>query len=85
MLSPEKIIIVPDKSELPISQRPEFKQGSRVLAIYPNTTVFYTAKVHAGPRRNKNNKYTLEFRDDNDELREIDAYQVVPLPAQFYE
>jgi hypothetical protein len=54
------------------------------MAIYPETSVFYHARVIQGPKKSRTRFYTLEFNDDNGEKRKVDAKYVVPLPERYY-
>eukprot|EP00301_Raphidiophrys_heterophryoidea_P019626 c4521_g1_i2.p1 GENE.c4521_g1_i2~~c4521_g1_i2.p1 ORF type:complete len:246 (+),score=61.83 c4521_g1_i2:23-739(+) len=50
---------------------PEFSKGTRVLALYPNTTCFYPAEVVSFTKRgSKPHTYRLQFDDDFEDGRE---------------
>eukprot|EP00475_Leptophrys_vorax_P045886 TRINITY_DN9686_c0_g1_i3.p2 TRINITY_DN9686_c0_g1~~TRINITY_DN9686_c0_g1_i3.p2 ORF type:complete len:313 (-),score=105.62 TRINITY_DN9686_c0_g1_i3:944-1882(-) len=80
----DKIIAIPSVEEHPIQKRTEFQAGEMVLAIFPETSVFYHARVIQGPKKLRSRHYTLEFHDDNGERRKVDAKYVVPLPERYY-
>ncbi len=64
--------------------RTEFAYGSRTLAVFPGTTVFYPATVTQGWRKRGLDHYTLIFDDDDRKLQKIKIEHVVPLPLHFY-
>lgn len=45
----------------------EYKAGTRVLAMFPETSMFYHAVVVEPPSVNENSKYLVRFEDDEDE------------------
>jgi hypothetical protein len=61
----------------------EYKATSRVLAMFPETSMFYHAVVIEPPSVNENSRYLVRFEDDEDEdtgqtpLREISPRDVV--------
>ncbi|MED6141906.1 hypothetical protein PIB30_108092 [Stylosanthes scabra] len=65
---------------------PEFPPGTRVLAVYPETSTLYKARVvHGhGHSKRKKHEYVLEFDDDEDEdgnlpQRKVEFHKVVAL------
>ena len=61
-------IVLPDVS-LSASAMPTYKKGEPVMAVYPNTTVFYNAVVHTPPQRTATGNVrpaALQFDDDYD-------------------
>jgi hypothetical protein len=50
-ISADKIIAIPSLEDYPISKRAEFQSDEVVLAIYPETSVFYHARVVQGPKK----------------------------------
>ena len=81
----KKIIPLPSLKDAPLSRRREFSRGSFVLALFPvaGVTTFYKAEVVAGPRKRKDDKYTLRFEDEEEEgaEREVSAQYVAPYPG----
>jgi len=70
------IPLQPDSSE-------ESKKGSIVLAIYPDTTVFYNATVVKTPSQapyRGTREYLLKFIDDDEKIQRVAAHHVVPVP-----
>lgn len=66
------------------SSAPDFPVGSRVLALYPETTALYRATV-VNLRKRKAEDYLLEFDDDEEDdgslpRRSVAFHKVVPLP-----
>jgi len=80
-----KIIPLPSLKDAPLSRRREFSRGSLVLALFPvaGVTTFYKAEVVAGPRKRKDDKYTLRFDDEEEEGAErvVAAQYVAPYPG----
>ena len=80
-----KVIPLPSLKDAPLSRRREFSRGSFVLALFPvsGVTTFYKAEVVAGPRKRKDDKYTLRFEDEEEEgaEREVSAQYVAPYPG----
>jgi len=72
----------------PFEVQYDFPKGSQVMAVFPETTVFYKATVVSSSKRHKKiNEYTLVFEDDEDEegnipKRKLNARLVVPTPEQ---
>ena len=65
---PQKFVI-PLPKTASVKQSQNFPAGTSVLAVYPNTTTFYKAKVVQPARRLPNAEYSefvLEFEDDGD-------------------
>lgn len=65
---PQKYVI-PLPKTASVRQSQNFPVGTSVLAVYPNTTTFYKAKVVQPARRLPNAEYgefVLEFEDDGD-------------------
>eukprot|EP01097_Dermamoeba_algensis_P010786 TRINITY_DN8084_c0_g1_i1.p1 TRINITY_DN8084_c0_g1~~TRINITY_DN8084_c0_g1_i1.p1 ORF type:complete len:314 (+),score=74.15 TRINITY_DN8084_c0_g1_i1:94-1035(+) len=56
----------------------EFARGSQVLAMYPETTTFYSATVVATPSERKKKDYQLNFVEDTDEIGEPIKREVSP-------
>jgi len=79
VLDAKKLIPLYSLDEFPCSTRREFPKGERVLAIFPNTTVFYPAYVVAGPKKRKDPSYALAFDDDDDRHTIVSAQYVIPL------
>ena len=84
------MIPLPSLRDAPMGRRREFSRGSSVLALFPvaGVTTFYRAEVVAGPRKRKDNKYTLQFEDDEEEGvdgREVSAQYVAPYPGVWRE
>jgi SAGA-associated factor 29 len=75
---PQKFIIpLPKTASVRHSQN--FPAGTSVLAVYPNTTTFYKARVVQPARRTPNAEYSdfvLEFEDDGD--ADGQAHRAVP-------
>ena len=80
-----KVLPLPSLKDVPLSRRREFSRGSLVLALFPvaGVTTFYKAEVVAGPRKRKDDKYTLRFDDEEEEgaEREVSAQYVAPYPG----
>ena len=80
-----KVIPLPSLKDVPLSRRKEFSRGSLVLALFPvaGVTTFYKAEVVSGPRKRKDDKYTLRFDDEEEEgaEREVSAQYVAPYPG----
>ena len=80
-----KVIPLPPLKDVPLSRRREFSRGALVLALFPvaGVTTFYKAEVVAGPRKRKDDKYTLRFDDEEEEgaEREVSAQYVAPYPG----
>ena len=80
-----KVIPLPSLKDVPLSRRREFGRGSFVLALFPvaGVTTFYKAEVVQGPRKRKDDKYTLRFEDEEEEgaEREVSAQYVAPYPG----
>ena len=75
---PQKYII-PLPKTASVRQSTNFPVGTSVLAVYPNTTTFYKAKVVQPARRLPNAEYSefvLEFEDDGD--ADGQAHRAVP-------
>lgn len=77
---PQKYVIpLPKTASVRHSQN--FPVGTSVLAVYPNTTTFYKAKVVQPARRLPNAEYSefvLEFEDDGDADGDAPAHRAVP-------
>lgn len=82
-LDPKRIIPLPSFTDVPLSKRKEIVKGP-VLALFPvgGVTTFYEAVVVAGPKKRKDDKYTLIFHDDNNMEREVSAQYVIPWPGR---
>eukprot|EP01083_Nonionella_stella_P078257 214056_1 len=83
-LPPANIIPLPDRTVV----RPEFRSGTTVFAIYPGTTVFYSALVRLTPSQtraqnpNRNSDdYGLMFEDDGNSIQTVSARYVIPFQA----
>lgn len=88
--------IIPLPISLPTMPATDYAPGRRVLAMYPDTSCFYGAIVKSGgPGLTRNSniakllkkeaelleaKYSLEFDDDNGEIRQVPAWLVVQAP-----
>lgn len=75
---PQKYVI-PLPKTASVRQSQNFPVGTSVLAVYPNTTTFYKAKVVQPARRLPNAEYgefVLEFEDDGD--ADGQAHRAVP-------
>ena len=72
-----QIIPLPTLTQVHLSKRLIFKSNTKVLAVYPATTCFYSAKIIKTPKR-ESTKYTLKFDDDGDKCMEIEAEKIVP-------
>lgn len=83
-LHPSKVIPLPPLDVVPLAKRKVFQRGSRVLAVFPDTTVLYPCNVTAPPKKGKES-YTVVFDDDDDRPRSIRACRVAPLADEFYE
>lgn len=71
MVTMEEVIPLPEeKKDLPI--------GTQVLAMFPNTTSFYTAAISSPPKygRTSENHYWVKFADDEDETGETPIRQI---------
>jgi len=89
-LEPRKVIPLPSLREVGMSRRREFTRGGSVLALFPvaGVTTFYRAEVVAGPRKRKDERYTLRFEDDDEDGvdgREVSAQYVAPYPGVWTE
>ena len=66
-----------------ILKRPNYsrEKGSRVYALYPDTTVFYPATVKASAKSRESKQYSLEFdeEEDDDSAKDVDAKYVIVL------
>ena len=75
---PQKFVI-PLPKTASVRESQNFPAGTSVLAVYPNTTTFYKAKVVQPARRLPNAEYSefvLEFEDDGD--ADGQAHRAVP-------
>eukprot|EP00474_Spongospora_subterranea_P009671 CRZ10129.1 hypothetical protein [Spongospora subterranea] len=79
----DRLLLLPTLEAIPLQRRVEFLKDECVLAIFPQTTVFYPATVISGPRKVKGH-YVLQFADDESNQRRVAAQHVVPLPARYY-
>jgi Ca2+/Na+ antiporter len=52
-----------------------FRAGDRVIAIYPNTTSFYSSTVVVAPRQSAA-RVTVKFDDDEDESGTIPEHRI---------
>lgn len=68
----------------PLAERRTFGPGSRVMALFPDTTTFYPCDVIRAPR-GAQDTYTLRFDDDDDLDREVNALYVFPFPPGYKE
>ncbi|KAF8301469.1 hypothetical protein DL93DRAFT_2090695 [Clavulina sp. PMI_390] len=75
----------------PTAQFPDFPASSRVLAVYPGTTVFYGSVVVEPPRKSGppsraanvkvERMYKVKFDDDEDTIQNVPAHLVFASPA----
>ena len=88
-LEPRKVIPLPALKEVGMGRRKEFGRGSAVLALFPvgGVTTFYRAEVVAGPKKRRDDKYSLRFEDEEEgvEAREVSAQYVAPYPGVWTE
>jgi len=81
----------PPNSASHLNAYQEFPAGSTVMALYPDTSCFYRAKVIASPRDMQPSgrmapssqylpTYKLQFEDDDDQERSVAAKWVVEWP-----
>jgi SAGA-associated factor 29 len=81
-LATRKRYVLPRKSIIPLPtsvpeswvKETQFSKGTLVLAMFPNTTAFYLARVEVGPRRRKDKNYVLIFEDDEEDGRKCKRY-----------
>ncbi|CEP00065.1 unnamed protein product (mitochondrion) [Plasmodiophora brassicae] len=83
IIDSDRVLLLPSDEQVPLTRRVEFQKDETVLAIFPQTTVFYPAVVVSGPKKNKGH-YLLQFADDETKQRKVPAHHVVPLPARYY-
>lgn len=85
ILDTNKVIPLPSLEKVPLNKRKELPKGTRVLAIFPSTTVFYPAIVAQPPKKKHKNdvQYSLIFEEDEGKLRQVNADLVCPLPEEF--
>ncbi|CAM9426168.1 unnamed protein product [Chrysoparadoxa australica] len=76
-IKPENMMNLPEEEEAKASTFPE---GSRVLAMYPQTTSFYRALVATAHEACGNNLVPVQFDDDEDDMGKL---PVRPIPARF--
>lgn len=50
-LAPSKVIPIYSLTDIPLDKRKQFQPGDTVLALYPETTTFYSAKVVQTPKQ----------------------------------
>ncbi|PVF97192.1 hypothetical protein CPB86DRAFT_735426 [Serendipita vermifera] len=92
-LIPLPVINVSPSDPSHISNYPEYKSGSTVLALFPDTTSFYKAVVVATPKEiqtsglrtapaaaKKVPSYELRFDDDQNQTRHVAADFVIDFP-----
>lgn len=80
---PHRRYIFPAKSVYEVNNSgTELPANSIVLALYPNTTCFYQAKVHTVPSKQGNGQYLVQFEEDDNQLREVERKYVLPLPTK---
>lgn len=68
---------LPTLSQVSLSSRTIFKHGTKVLAVYPSTTCFYSANIIKSPKTTQT-KYTLRFDDDDGNEKHIEAENIMP-------
>jgi len=65
------------------SSYPDFPAGHFVLALYPDTSCFYRAKVAEDREKGFNKPYRVRFDDDEDQTHTVPAHWVVDFPGYF--
>ncbi|KAG8831894.1 hypothetical protein FRC17_002389 [Serendipita sp. 399] len=93
-LIPLPIADVPPSNPNHLDAYPEYKSGSTVLALFPDTTSFYKAVVVASPKEILASGtrstpaatkavpcYEVRFEDDDDQVRSISAEEVIEFPG----
>ncbi|KAG8836472.1 hypothetical protein FRC18_011319 [Serendipita sp. 400] len=91
-LIPLPIADVPSSDPNHLDAYPEYKAGSTVLALFPDTTSFYKAAVIASPKdilasgtrsapAAAKTSYRVKFEDDDDQIRTISAEEVIDFPG----
>ncbi|KIY69128.1 hypothetical protein CYLTODRAFT_421056 [Cylindrobasidium torrendii FP15055 ss-10] len=85
----KSMIPLPDPAAFPgspssLDAYPQHREGATVLALYPDTSCFYRAKVLAGPTHNDGHfvTYTLIFEDDGAQQQVCPAHFVVEAPKE---
>lgn len=73
----EDLIPVPTRDDVPLNTRRLFLIGQRVLAIYPNTSVFYNAHVFRQPITEQG-KYDLIFEQDDNKITAVAQEFILP-------
>ena len=76
----DQIVVLPQQEQL---QYRKFAKGSRVVALYPDTTTFYLGIVSVASKRGSatgSQQVTVQFDDDQDETGAIPHR---PVPARF--
>jgi len=71
----------PPNSMLHPSSYPDFPASHIVLALYPDTSCFYRARVTEDREKGSNKPYRLRFDDDEDQIHAVPAHWVVDFPG----
>jgi len=74
-MAASRIVVLPDTLE----KCKDYPKGTEVLAMFPDTTSFYRARVEQAPRGKKTQEYILKFDDDDDETGITPQRRVSPL------
>lgn len=51
IIDSDRVLLLPSDEQVPLTRRVEFQKDETVLAIFPQTTVFYPAVVVSGPKK----------------------------------
>jgi hypothetical protein len=78
-------VIIPILPQTSVIPSEEIALLSSVIALYPNSSCFYSAKVVANPNMHDGENYVVVFDDDNSMERDVAQGMVLEVPSHLAE
>jgi hypothetical protein len=73
-------VILPIRNETSVAPSDEIRKGTKVIALYPNSSCFYNATVWGSPNGYDGENYVIIFDDDNGFERYVPQGMVLEVP-----